>query len=255
MISGNKMIKYMYFYIGCIFFCTSAVAGDSGTMHTIWSGLLDTHVDKGVVDYLGLKKDEKILDAYLDVLDTTDPSKLQEKDRLALYINAYNAYTVKLILDNFKDGVPIKSIKKIGGLFSGPWKIAFCRIGGKVYTLDNIEHDIIRPLFKDSRVHAAVNCASKSCPPLISTAYEGAILDDQLDKNAVAFVNNRYYNKFDGDTLYVSKIFKWFAEDFNDDIIQFFKKYARGEMKKKLETTSDKVKIKYMDYDWSINGK
>jgi len=151
--------------------------------------------------------------------------------------------------------VPVKSIKKIGGLFSGPWKMSFCRIGGEVYTLDNIEHDIIRPLFKDSRVHAAINCASKSCPPLISTAYEGAILDDQLDKNAVAFVNNGYYNKFTGDTLYVSKIFKWFSEDFDDDIIKFFKLYARGEMKNKLETIGDKVRIKYMNYDWSLNGK
>jgi len=191
---------------------------------------------------------------YLEVIDSTNPSALSNSDRLALYINAYNAYTVKLILDNFKDGKPVSSIKSLGGFFSGPWKISFCRIGGEIYTLDNIEHDIIRPLFREPRIHFAINCAAKSCPPLISIAYEGDTLEEQLDKNAVAFVNNKKFNRLDGSTLYVSKIFKWFAEDFNNDILRFVREHARGELKRTLESLGESVEIKYLQYDWSLNG-
>ncbi len=248
------MSKYMFVCVAICIISAETLANGDELLHSSWSELLGAHVNNGVVDYLGMKKDEKKLDAYLDGLDAANPDSFRREDRLALYINAYNAYTVKLILDNFKDGKPVSSIKKLGGFFTGPWKVDFCRIGGELLSLDNIEHDIIRPLFKDPRVHFAINCAAKSCPPLISTAYEGILLNEQLDRNAVAFINNKNYNYLNGTTLHVSKIFKWFSEDFGDDIAGFFKKTARGELKRELETL-ESFQISFLAYDWSLNAE
>lgn len=224
-------------------------------LHVIWSELLEKHVSSGVVDYQGFKKDEKRLDAYLDVLDATDPEQLPENERLALWLNAYNAYTVKLILDNFEDGQPVKSIRDIGGFFSGPWDIKFCRVGGEVYTLDNIEHDIIRPRFKEPRIHFAVNCASQGCPPLISEPYIGSRLDEQLTSSTVNFVNDKEFNYLDGSTLYVTKIFKWFSEDFEGGVVDFVRKYAKADLQNRLAELGDDVRVRYLDYDWSLNDR
>ena len=219
--------------------------------HTLYGELLGRHVKNGAVDYRGLKKKEGELDQYLDLLDQTSPDALSRNEQLALYINAYNAYTLKLILDNH----PVASIKDIGGWLKGPWKIRFCRIGGKTLTLDEIEHEIIRPRFKDPRVHFAVNCASKSCPPLISEPYQESILDEQLDANTRDFLNDPDENRLEGDTLYVSKIFKWFREDFGGDVVGFFLEQARDELKDRLSERRDQIKIRYLDYDWRLNGR
>ena len=224
-------------------------------LHAIWADLLSKHVDKGVVDYLGFKEDEGQLDSYLDLLDATAPEQLAASERLALWLNAYNAYTVKLIVDHFEDGRPVRSIRDIGGLFRGPWDIKFCRVGGKVYTLDNIEHDIIRPRFQEPRIHFAVNCASKSCPPLISEPFVGTRLDEQLTANTVSFINDKEFNYLDGSTLYVTKLFKWFSEDFDDDAVGFVRKYAQDDLKNKLAELGEGVKVRYLDYDWSLNDK
>ena len=232
---------------------TVALAGSS--MHSSYGDLLKKYVSAGVVDYQGFKNDEHTLDQYLALLNSTNPEKLSQNDGLAYYINTYNAYTVKLILDNFKDGQPVKSIKKIGGFFTKPWSIKFVKAGGKIYSLDNIEHDIIRPIYKDSRVHFAVNCASQSCPPLIAVPYTGETLDQQLDTNTKSFINNKTHNYMKGNTLYISSIFKWFAEDFGDDPISYFKKYAQGELQELLHKADGKIKVKYLDYDWSLNNK
>jgi len=256
-------IKEIYIFTGaklavvlCLLFLIMPLANAASTdnLHSIWSELVGNHVSAGVVDYQAMKKTESRLDEYLAILDATDPEQLPEVERLAFYINAYNAYTVKLILVNFEDGKPVKSIRDIGGFFSGPWDIKLCRIGGKVYTLDNIEHDIIRPTFKEPRVHFAVNCASQSCPPLISEAYVGSRLEDQLQANTIAFINNAEFNRLDGSTLYVSKIFKWFSEDFNDDVVSFFRKYAQGDLQSSLPEGGSDISVKYLDYDWSLNN-
>lgn len=235
--------------------CLTVPATASENLHTIWSELLGKHVIAGVVDYKALKSKENRLDEYLQILDATDPQLLPEAEKLAFYINAYNAYTVKLILNNFIDGRPVDSIKDLGGFFSGPWKIEFCRIAGKIYTLDNIEHDIIRPNFKEPRIHFAVNCASQSCPPLISEAYAGTTIDEQLQENTLKFINNNEFNRLNGNTLYVSKIFKWFPEDFDNDIAGFFRQYAQGSLKSRLMKLGDEVTIKYLEYDWSLNNR
>ena len=221
----------------------------------LYGELLSQYVKGGQVDYSGFKKKEAQLDTYLEYLADTDPTEKAEKDRFAFYINAYNAYTIKLILKNFEDGQPPESIKNIGSFFSKPWSIEFVQIGGKTYTLDNIEHDILRPTFKDARVHFAVNCASKSCPPLLSEPYSGAKLDQQLDGAARTFINNQQENRMEGATLYVSSIFKWFKEDFQNDPIAFFEKYAQANLKKALAAQQGEIKVKYLSYDWSLNGK
>ena len=127
-------------------------------------------------------------------------------------------------------------------------------INGKVLTLDSIEHEILRAQFKDPRVHFAVNCASKSCPPLISEPYEGSTLDRQLDDATRAFINDPKSNYLKDTKLYVSRIFKWFSEDFNDDVLGFFLKYAEGDFKKHLEEKKAKLKVVYLSYNWSLNG-
>lgn len=129
------------------------------------------------------------------------------------------------------------------------------RIDGEALTLDNIEHDILRPRFKDPRIHFAVNCAARSCPPLMSEPYGGYGLDQQLNRVTEAFVNDPERNRLEGNTLYVSKIFHWYEEDFNDDMVGFFLKYAKGEMLEKLKRNPSKIKVRYLDYDWSLNGQ
>jgi len=239
--------------IGCFLLMALVTAGWSGDTvdHTLYGNLLQKYVKDGVVDYRGLKTEEGTLDQYLDLLDQTNPDALSRNEQLALYVNAYNAYTLKLILDNH----PVASIKDIGGWLKGPWKIRFCRIGGKAFTLDEIEHEIIRPRFKDPRVHFAVNCASKSCPPLISEPYQGSTLDEQLDANTRDFLNDPEENRLEDDTLYVSKIFKWFREDFGGDVVGFFLEHARDEFKDRLSESRNQINIRYLDYDWHLNGQ
>ena len=141
----------------------SAHGASGGVDNTLYGELLGRYVKSGVVDYRGIKKEEGNLDRYLRILEKTDPKTLSRKDQFAFYINAYNAWTIKLILSDYPG---IKSIKDLGSLFKSPWKKKIARIDGDVISLNNIEHDILRPRFKDPRIHFAVNCASKSCPPL-----------------------------------------------------------------------------------------
>ena len=243
-----------------IFFCL--LWGSAGVVPEVWSAvtvnnslyahLLKQYVKHGRVDYQGFKKEEGKLDQYLAVLEETNSKKLSRNERLAFYINAYNAWTIKLILSGYPG---IKSIKDLGSFFQSPWGKKLCRIDGKILTLDDVEHKILRPRFQDPRVHFAINCASKSCPPLLSDPYRGSILDQQLDSSTRVFINDQAGNYFDGKTLYVSKIFKWFAGDFQDDVIGFFLKYADANLRQALLNKKGKITIKYLDYDWSLNGK
>lgn len=218
--------------------------------HSLYGELLWKYVNNGFVNYKDLKTEEYKLDQYLQLLDTTNPDELGRDEQFALYANAYNAYTLKLILQYY----PVKSIKDTGSLLKSPWKIEFVKIGGKTMTLDDVEHKILRPRFQDARVHFAINCAAKDCPPLASEPYRGDILDEQLDRSTRAFLNNPKKTYLDGKTLYVTKIFKWFGEDFNKDPLSFVLKFAEGDFKKLLEAKKDQIKVKYLDYDWSLNG-
>jgi hypothetical protein len=221
--------------------------------NSIFADLLRKYVSDGWVDYRGFKSEEKRLDAYLKVLAATDTKTLDRNEQFAFYINAYNANTIKLILTGYPG---IHSIWDLGGrFFNKPFSKKFIHLDGRIISLDYIENQILRPRFKDPRVHMAVNCASKSCPPLRSEPYEGSRLDSQLNDQARRFINDPKRNHLKGHTLFVSKIFKWFSEDFHDDIIDFFIKFANDPLKTELLRDRDHIRLRYLDYDWSLNGK
>ncbi|MCJ7686762.1 MAG: DUF547 domain-containing protein [Desulfobacteraceae bacterium] len=237
------------------FLITGLVTGSRAAQEVdnrIYAELLGKYVKNGLVNYQGFKNEEAKLDQYLKVLESTDTKALSLDEQFAFYINAYNAWTIKLILTGYPG---VKSIKDLGSFFSGPWKKKICRIDGEVISLDQIEHEILRSTFKDPRVHFTINCAARSCPPLRSDPYQGAILDQQLNEMASAFINDPSRNRLERNTLYVSKIFDWFEEDFNGDVIGFILKYAKGGLKKGLESNKGDTVIKYLDYDWSLNAK
>lgn len=249
-----KTQKFLFLVVFSFSLFLGPVSGWSSEVvdNSIYAELLEGHLKDGLVDYQGLKNDEAKLDRYLEMLEKVDTKKLSRNEQFAFYANAYNAWTIKLILSGYPG---VKSIKDLGSIFKSPWKKKICRIDNNIITLDDIEHDILRPRFKDPRVHFAINCAARSCPPLRFEPYQGSVLDKQLDEQAEAFVNNSASNRLEGSILYASKIFDWFEEDFNNDIIDFFTKYAKGDLKKGLEANKGKIKIKYLHYDWSLNGK
>jgi hypothetical protein len=247
-------------YSGLIIFVILAVTvGTSGPAttsqaspvnHEIWAELLAKYIKPGGVDYTGFKKEEDRLDAYLKVLENTDPERLPRNEQYAYYINAYNAWTVKLILSGYPG---VKSIKDFGSILQSPWQKDWVRVNGEVITLDHLEHNILRPRYKDPRVHFAINCAAASCPPLRPEPYLADTLDQQLDDSTRSFINDANSYKLEGNTLYVSRIFKWFSEDFNEDALGFYLQYAEGDLKQKLINQKDDIKVKYLHYDWSLN--
>ena len=216
----------------------------------IYASLLKKHVINNRVNYDGFKKNEQLLDEYLAILNRADVKSLSGNKLFAFYINAYNAFTIKLILTKYPG---INSIKEIGNFFSNPWSKKFILLQGRTVSLDHIEHDILRPKFKDPRVHFAINCASKSCPPLRNEPYEGKTLENQLDDQARKFINDKKNNFIKEDTLFTSKIFKWFKEDFSNNPLLFIKRHASKELKEKLNSAGNNIKIYYLDYDWSLN--
>ena len=218
--------------------------------HESWTKLLAEYVsDEGNVNYAGIKKEEAKLDAYLKVLSENHPKDSWDKDdQLAFWINAYNAFTVKLIVKNY----PVKSIKDLGGPIykvNTAWDIKFIKIGEETYDLNNIEHDIIRKDFEEPRIHFAVNCASVSCPRLRNEAYVGSKLDKQLDDQAKTFINDKSKNDIQAKTAKLSKIFRWFKGDFEkgkQTVEEFINKYSKVKITKKTE-------IDFNDYLWDLN--
>jgi hypothetical protein len=225
---------------------TAAAAED----HSIWAELLNKYAKPDGVDYAGFKSEEEKLDRYLKVLEHIDLKMLSDAEQFATYINAYNAWTIKLILGAYPG---IQSIKELGTFFKSPWEKKLVRINGEVLTLDDIEHHILRPRFKDPRVHFAINCTAASCPPLRSEPYLGSALDGQLDRATRSFINNPGTYRLEDDSLYVSRIFKWFSEDFNNDVIGFYLKYAENDLKERLAQKKEVIQVKYLHYDWSLN--
>lgn len=238
-----------------LFLCLLALclAAPVSADDAVYAELLGKHVHAGAVDYAGLKADEARLDAYLAELEHANPAALDLESRKAFYINAYNAWTLKLILTGWPG---VKSIKDLGGVFSGPWSRELVRIEGKVLTLDEVEHGILRkPPFTDPRIHFAVNCASRSCPPLRSEPYAGDRLDEQLHDATEAFINAPGNTVVDGDLVWVSKIFDWYGEDFGNAPLDFVRRYARGELMGKLDALGDRARVRFLGYDWSLNGE
>lgn len=248
----TKLAFIIILFLSGSAFCSFAAEAGLEVDNSIYEALLKKHVSDGTVSYKGLKSDEELLDRYLGVLEKVEPEKFGRNEKYAFYINSYNAWTLKLILTGYPG---IKSIKDLGSIFSSPWKKKICRIAGKIISLDDIEHGILRPEFKDPRVHFAINCASRGCPKLISEPYSGKNLETRLDSSARTFINDPSRNRLEGDTLYLSSIFKWFSEDFGDDAKAFVLKYASDELGAGIRSRGENLKIEYLDYDWSLNGK
>jgi Protein of unknown function, DUF547 len=227
--------------------------------HSAYDALLRKHVAAGMVDYDAFAAAPEFV-VYLKRLGQAEPAALGEQERLAFYINAYNAYTIRLI--NLKhERSSIRNINKTLGLrLKGPWKEAFADVAGKTLSLDDIEHGIIRRQFKEPRIHFALVCAAMSCPPLRSEAYSGARLDAQLDDQARTFLlDSPDANRLDlqKGILYVSPIFEWYKEDFGTTptalVAYVARFYPEGPAKTFL--LSGKAALATTDYDWTLNSK
>lgn len=212
----------------------------------IWNNLLQKHVnDKGWVDYDGFSKNEKQLDIYLTSLKNTHPERLTSNNaKKAFWINAYNAYTIKLILNHY----PVQSILDIKVNGKGAWDIPFAKVGGKTYTLNHIEHEILRKKYTDPKIHVGVNCASISCPALPNVAFTEKNIETVLNKGITSFINDKTRNTIAPNHLELSQIFNWFKDDFTkqSDLITFINQYSQT----KIESSAS---INYKEYNWQLN--
>jgi hypothetical protein len=215
---------------------------------SIFTDLLQKHVTKdGVVDYKSFKNDEAKLDSYISYLEKTSPTNSWSKNKQkAFWINAYNAYTIKIILKNY----PLKSIMNIKEGGKTAWKIPFAKVGNITYTLDHIEHQILRKEFSDPKIHVGVNCASGSCPKLGNNSFTEQNIDTELNRLMKDFVNDTTRNKITEKKIQISSIFDWFKDDFTKkgSVIEFLNTYSDIEI-------SPKAKISFLKYDWTLNGK
>ena len=212
--------------------------------HSKWDAFLNEHVDQtGNVDYASIKEDESKLKESLNQFINTPPLKSWEKEeKLAYWINAYNAFIIKLIVDNY----PLKSIKDI----KAPWDKKFIPIDGELISLNYIEHEILRKM-NEPRIHFAINCASVSCPQLLNEAFAIKKLNSQLNEVTSRFINNPTKNVISGNQLHLSKIFQWFKKDFgqkDSSIIEFINQYS-------LVKAKQDSKINYLKYNWNLNGQ
>ncbi len=238
-------------------------AGSPATVdHSAWDKLLKTYLlpaEDGLnrVEYRRFKAEaHKPLKDYVRMLEAVDVGALGRAEQFAYWANLYNARSIDIVLDQY----PVKSIKDInlgGGFFAtftgGPWKAKVVTVKGQQLSLDEIEHTILRGIFKDHRVHFAVNCASVGCPNLGDVALTGARLDELLDNGGRDFVNSSRGVKLVNGKLQVSKIFSWFQVDFggsDQGVIEHIRRYASPGLKARLEGVT---RIDDTFYDWSLN--
>ncbi len=223
--------------------------------HSLFSQVLRDHVRNGVVDYRGIKADERF-PRYIAMLQQTNPAALGDRrERLAFWLNAYNAFTIQYVIDRY----PIKSLmnKLAYATGGGTFKTKFITIHGVKYSLNDIENDIIRPM-GDPRIHFALVCGAKSCPPLRSEAYLADRLDEQLDEQGRIFLSQVDKNRIDlvANEIHLSKIFDWFKDDFRQaggSELDFIAKFLPAESAQQLRARAATLKIKYTEYDWSLN--
>jgi hypothetical protein len=231
--------------------------------HSQWQLLLDHYLIVGVdvtavnfFNYKGVSaSDKEILSRYLTMLQATDPLNYTRAEQQAYWINLYNALTVKLILDNY----PVKSITKLGNKFFsfGPWDDNAAKINGKDLTLNDIEHEILRPIWRDPRIHYAVNCASYGCPNLSAKVFTAENIEHQLEAGAYAYINHPRGVTIVGEDIVISSIYKWYSEDFGDDrnmLLMHLKQYAKPELNRKLSLFQQGDGDIDYEYDWRLNA-
>jgi hypothetical protein len=220
--------------------------------HSVWERILSTYVVASP-DRINRFAYGKVLKAYLTALQGVQVTALKADEQRAFWINLYNALTIDVVLDHY----PVKTIKDIslgGGFFaSGPWKKALVTVEGRALSLDNIEHDILRKVWRDPRVHYAVNCASMSCPNLMVKAFTAANLDRMLTQGARDYINHPRGVRVDNGKVYLSQIFEWYRKDFGAseaDVLTHVAGYAEPGLKAQLRGVT---RVADYSYDWSLN--
>jgi hypothetical protein len=252
------IMKYAILFSFLLFTIISGKTVD----HSLFNEILDKYNYGGNVDYQGLKTEPK-LDLYLQILSSTDPDKLKDdNEKIAFWINVYNAFTIKAVADNY----PIESINDLhkGGRILGHilsttiWDEDFIGINGKKYSLNDVEHEILRKDFNEPRIHFAIVCASISCPVLRNEAFTAEKLEDQLQDQSLIFFNDRTKNKFDTENniAYISKILDWFEEDFGNneqEVLIFVSNFTDEETASDIRNNRNDWSIDYLSYDWGLN--
>ncbi len=248
--------------------CTAAHAA-LDHRHTKLDALVKQHVfwiDEGhasLVNYAGIKRDRSLLENYLAeiaAVSTEQYRDFSKAQKLAFLINAYNAFTIDLVLSKYPD---IESIKDLGSLLKPAWKKKLFPLLGEKRSLDEIEHDMIRApgAFEDPRIHMAVNCASLGCPALRDEAFVADRLDAQLDDSTRRFLSDKSRNRADRKTLWVSKIFDWYATDFSSQagsVAKWLAPYAgllSDDAQVRAAVASGSLRIRYLDYNWALNDR
>ncbi|MFQ3229314.1 DUF547 domain-containing protein [Reinekea sp.] len=267
------MPKLYTFLIACLFLAPLSSAKDpiaaftindgQSTVvldHSAWQYFLNNYLEfddfgQSYFTYQDVtSSDQAQLNNYLKVLSSVSTRSLNAKEEHAFWINLYNALTVKVVLDAY----PVDSIKDIdsrfGGLLAtGPWSKQRFEVSGIPLSLDNIEHDIIRPKYKDYRTHFVLNCAARGCPNLSKLAFTAENIDQQLETAEATFINHQRGIRFDGKTLILSKIFDWYLEDFADneeELITLLAPKVNATMRARLNGYRGNIKY---EYDWSLN--
>jgi hypothetical protein len=263
------MFKIFLTALSLYFACSSAVqAGAVDHQHRTWNALLQKHVHwlpdqhQTRTDYAGFKTDRsqlKTASAEFSAITQTEFDQWTPDQQKAFLINAYNAFTIELILSKYPD---LKSIKDLGSLLQSPWKKEFFSLLGKPRHLDWIENDMLRPRYKDPRIHVGINCASIGCPALRNEAYVAAKLDAQLDDSMLHFLSDATRNRYRDGKLEVSEIFKWFATDFEkgykgfSSVNDVFARYAarlNQDPSVQAQIRRKAVPVSYLPYDWMLN--
>jgi hypothetical protein len=217
----------------------SEIQNPKSEIHEAWDKLLQKHVQQGNVNYKLFKNDKAALENYIKTLSAHTPAtNASKQEKKAFWLNAYNALTIKLILEHY----PIKSIKDLDK--GNPWDVSRYALGGKNYSLNEIENRILRPM-GDARIHFGLNCAAKSCPPIDARAFVATTVETQLDQLTRAFINKTQENQLKGNTIKISNLFNWYAVDFGN-VIAFLNQYAALPVYKN-------AKITYTTYDWNLN--
>lgn len=224
--------------------------------HLYWQQFLDTfvHSDEfGIhrVDYKSAKNNDSLLQQYIAQLTQIDPRELNKEEQKAYWINAYNALTIRLILNNY----PTDSIVDLGSslIAFGPWDDTVITLAEQTLTLNDIEHRILRPIWKDPRIHFAVNCASIGCPNLQKEAFTSENMDDLLEEATEEFINHPRGMYSTNNTLVLSSIFDWYGNDFGHTIserLAWMSDYAQDDLAEILSHSVDHISYQY---DWQLN--
>lgn len=228
--------------------------------HALFADVLKQYVHEKdsstAVDYAGLKKNDAALKSYLSTVTSVSSAAyadFSEDEKLAFLINAYNAFTLELIITNY----PIQSIKDLGSILRSPWKKKFFTILGKESNLDGIEHGRIRKEFAEPRIHFAVNCASIGCPALRAEPFLAESLEEQLEDATRLFLKDKSRNRFEVESsqLLLSGIFNWYGEDFIESkgSVEAFVAPYLATANAPAEVIASAKKTSFLDYDWGLN--